>query len=131
MSTEQTKTQTRAYWILTTLIVLPLLGGGITNTLHSAHPLETVHHHLGYPEYVLTILGLAKLIAAAIIAAPGLPRLKEWAYAGVAIDFIGAAASHAFVEGTSNLPMVIFPLALLGVAMGSWFLRPPSRRLAG
>ena len=34
---------------------------------------------LGYPAYLLLLLGAWKVLGAAAILAPGLPRLKEWA----------------------------------------------------
>ena len=50
---------------------------------------------LGYPLYVLKILGTCKILGAIALAVPGLRRIKEWAYAGFVYDFLGAAASHA------------------------------------
>jgi uncharacterized membrane protein YphA (DoxX/SURF4 family) len=49
---------------------------------------------LGYPEYLLTILGIAKLLGVAALLYPGMPRLKEWAYAGFAFDLGGATISQ-------------------------------------
>ena len=82
---------------------------------------------LGYPLYLASILGVWKLLGAAAITAPGLPRLKEWAYAGVLFDLSGAALSH----GLSGDPAakVAVPLVLLGIAAVSWALRPAIRRL--
>jgi len=61
------------------------------------------------------------------ILAPRLPRLKEWAYAGIAFDLIGAAISHAAMGDPAA--KVIVPLVILGIAAASWALRPASRRL--
>jgi DoxX-like family len=58
---------------------------------------------------------------------PGLPRLKEWAYAGVVFDLSGAAASHAFVGDPPG--KVAVPLVLLTFAALSWALRPATRRM--
>jgi uncharacterized membrane protein YphA (DoxX/SURF4 family) len=49
---------------------------------------------LGYPTYVLTILGILKIPAAIALLLPGLPRLKEWAYAGTVFELTVAAASR-------------------------------------
>ena len=81
------------YWASTGILCVAMLGGGTADLLR----LEIVRAdllNLGYPEYLLTILGVAKWSAAATIAAPNFPRLKEWAYAGVAIDLTGATISH-------------------------------------
>ena len=90
-------------------------------------PVEGVVGRLGYPLYFLTILGSFKLAGVVTLAAPGLPRLKEWAYAGFAFDFIGAAASH--VLHGDGLDKIAPPLVILSVLVGSYLLRPGERRL--
>ena len=52
---------------------------------------------LGYPVYLMTILGVAKLLGVLALLLPGTPLLKEWAYAGFTFDLLGASVSHAFV----------------------------------
>jgi DoxX-like family len=116
----------RLYWITTALITAEGAGGGIADLLRSP-PFYPVMIDLGYPPYLATILGTAKLIAAAVIAAPALPRLKEWAYAGLSINFIGAMASHVAMH--RSLTNVIAPAAFLALTLTSWATRPPSRIL--
>jgi uncharacterized membrane protein YphA (DoxX/SURF4 family) len=83
--------------------------------------------HLGYPVYFAAILGVWKVLGAITIVAPRFPRLKEWAYAGIAFDLSGAALSSAAVgDGAGN---VIAPLVLLAIVVASWALRPESRVL--
>jgi hypothetical protein len=82
---------------------------------------------LGYPAYLASILGFWKLLGAAAIVAPGLPRLKEWAYAGVAFELSGAAASHVFAGDPAA--KIAVPVVLLVIAAASWALRPASRRM--
>jgi hypothetical protein len=81
---------------------------------------------LGYPSYLATILGTAKLAAAVVLLAPRLPRLKEWAYAGVLINMIGAAASNAAAHQFGGM---IAPTAFAVLALTSWAVRPRTRRL--
>jgi hypothetical protein len=50
--------------------------------------------HLGYPLYLLTILGVAKALAVGPLLVTRFPRLTEWAYAGVFFVYAGAASSH-------------------------------------
>ena len=83
---------------------------------------------LRYPEYFFSILGVWKIGAAATILLPKLPRLKEWAYAGMVFNLTGAFASHLFVNDTHEAPV---PLIVLTLAIASYCLRPESRRLAG
>ena len=114
------------YWISTGLLAAFLLLGGVMDVLHAPPVVQTVVA-LGYPVYLATILGVWKLLGAAAITTPGLPRLKEWAYAGVLFDFSGAALSHA-ISGDPPAKVAV-PLVLLGIAAASWALRPASRRL--
>jgi uncharacterized membrane protein YphA (DoxX/SURF4 family) len=117
---------TGAYWVITAVLVAECVIGG-TMDLFRMPPFYPMMIDLGYPGYLATILGTAKILAAVVLLAPGLPRLKEWAYAGVLINMTGAAASHvAMHRSLSNLlpPAMFVVLALL-----SWALRPPTRRL--
>ena len=84
--------------------------------------------HLGYPPYLATLLGVWKVLGAVAILAPRFPRLKEWAYAGIAFDLSGALVSHlAAGDGLGNL---MPPVVLLALAAASWALRPESRSLS-
>lgn len=125
---QQNKGRLIGYWILTALVVLSQGASGVMDLMGSA-PVSEGIAALGYPPYLLMILGPAKLIGVAVLALPGLQRLKEWAYAGFVIDFLGAAASHTL---NGDGPDLIAPaLVLLAVLMGSYALRPDSRRLPG
>jgi len=82
---------------------------------------------LGYPGYFLVLFGLLKIIGALTILTPGLPRLKEWAYAGMVFDAAFAAWSRGAVG--DPLPQIILPLAIGAVVLTSWALRPATRTL--
>jgi DoxX-like family len=120
-------------WVATTLIGLETLAGGVTDLARGRAMLVSgpfvldIITHLGYPPYFLTILGVWKTLGAIVLFAPGLPRLKEWAYAGVIFELTGAAAS--FVAHGDPANELIVPLILASLALISWALRPPSRRL--
>ena len=116
-----------AYIILTVITCLGIAMSGVMNSIRADEIAKNIVA-LGFPTYLMSIIGPAKLIAAAIIAAPKLPRLKEWAYAGVTINMLGATASHIFTDGVTG--EAIPPLLVLAVAMGSWALRPDSRKLS-
>lgn len=116
-----------AYWTTTTFTALvPLLAGGTGYLLHIEPAVEGVVS-LGYPTYLLTFLGGCKVLGGAVLLAPRLPRLKEWAYAGLALNLAGASFSHAVTGHPAH--KVIGPLVLLAIAGVSWALRPPSRTL--
>ncbi len=100
------------YWISTILLTLAL-GIGSVMALFSPEAGEPVTR-LGYPAYLPAFLGVARLLALAVILIPnGYALLKEWAYAGLAFDLIGAIYSHiAFGDPITQwlgiLPPVLF-----------------------
>ncbi len=126
----QARTNNRAisagYWTSTTLTALAFLSGGAAYLARADVPVRGIVD-LGYPAYFVTILGTWKLLGGLAILAPRLPRLKEWAYAGIAFDLTGAAFSHAAVG--DPILKVIVPLVILGIGIASWSLRPASRKL--
>ena len=101
------------------------MAGGVVGMLQLSPFLDTATH-LGYPAYFMSILGAWYVSAGFVLLAPRLPRLKEWAYAGLVFNYTGAAASHIWVgDGTEKL---IGPVIFLGLTAASWALRPPERR---
>jgi uncharacterized membrane protein YphA (DoxX/SURF4 family) len=120
--------QAIAYWVTTVLGPASFVIGGVLFLSHGEHQVA-VFTQLGYPTYVLNILGLWKVLGAIAVLVPGFPRLKEWAYAGFFFDLTGAAASQAFAG--HDLGQILAPLGFLALVIASWALRPASRRLAG
>jgi uncharacterized membrane protein YphA (DoxX/SURF4 family) len=116
-----------AYWVTTSLVVFELALGGAWDLLRVPQ-VRGLIERLGYPPYLLLILGTWKLLGAIALAIPRFPRLKEWAYAGVLFDLTGAVAS-LFASGLADVGTVAYPMAMTGVAVTSWVLRPSSRRL--
>ena len=115
------------YWVTTTLVVFELAMGGVWDVLRVPQ-IRGLIERLGYPPYFLVILGIWKLLGAVALVIPRFPRLKEWAYAGVLFDLTGAVAS-LWAAGLSDAATMAYPIIMTGVAVASWALRPPSRRL--
>ncbi len=116
--------RTTAYWAVTGLFALAMVAAGLADLTH-APPIVESMTHLGYPLYVATLLGVLKIAGAATLLAPGMGRLKEWAYAGFAFDFVGAAVSHLAV---GDAVAQIAPLLVLGTLLvASYRLRPAER----
>jgi hypothetical protein len=120
----QTKPRLIGYWATTGLFAALFLASGAAE-LARAPAVVSATRALGYPAYVVTILGLWKLLSVPALLAPRLPRLKEWAYAGIFFDLTGATASHALSGDPAG--KVATPLVFLLLAAASWALRPPSR----
>jgi uncharacterized membrane protein YphA (DoxX/SURF4 family) len=123
---QQSKARSTGYWITTSLAGLNLLVAGAAY-LAGVQVVRDGIAELGYPAYLVTLLGACKVLAGLALLAPRLPRLKEWAYAGITFNLIAAAVSHAVVGHPPE--KVLAPLLVLGVALASWSLRPVSRQL--
>jgi hypothetical protein len=75
--------------------------------------------HLGYPEYFGNALVVCKVLGVLALIIPLVPkRVKEWAYAGFAFDFIFATISHGAVDGING--QTFFPLIILGILAVSY-----------
>ena len=126
MDSSAAKGRATAYWIVTLLAALLFAVPGVALLLAVPHFTQDMAK-LGYPHYFLTILGIWKILGVIAILAPGLPRLKEWAYAGMIFDISSAAISHA-VMGDGGIK-IIAPIVVAGFALLSWKLRPEARLL--
>lgn len=106
------KTINTIYWISTILFAGFMLFSAIPNIMVTQET-KDIFKLLGYPEYLIPFLGVAKALGAIALVFPGVPRLKEWAYAGLAFDVIGAFYSSIMAAGGFMLPMLMFVAILI------------------
>ena len=108
-----------AYWIFTILAAALMTLSAIPDVLVVDGAVQ-FFEHLGYPRYLLPFLGVAKLLGVAAILQPWSRTLKEWAYAGLIFDLIGAFYSHMAVGD----PPSLFAGSLIGLVLvsGSYVL---------
>ena len=91
-------------------------------------PGSRAHRAFGISSLLPSHPGQVVYAGAVALVIPRFPRLKEWAYAGVFFDLTGAVVS-LFASGLINVGALAYPILMIGVAVASWALRPPSRRL--
>jgi len=114
------------YWVTTGLLAALSAFAGFTYLSGSPQAVQGFDH-IGYPQQLRIILGIAKLLGAITLVFPGLPRLKEWAYAGFTFAWISAFVAHYLAhDGAKAFAPLIF-LAFLAV---SYLTRPPSGKLS-
>ena len=103
------------YWVFTGLFAFVMLGSAIPDILVDPMAVEGFKQ-IGYPAYLIPFLGVAKLLGVVAILIPGFPRIKEWAYAGLIFDLLGATYSVMSVGKSPGdwSPMLIF--IVLGAA---------------
>jgi DoxX-like family len=114
-----------AYWGSTVIVAAALLGS--LSYLTGSEQVVSGFARSGYPQHLRIVLGIAKPAAAIVLLLPGLPLLKEWAYAGTTFALVMAfIAAYAIGDG----PQVwAIPLGLLALLVVSYLTRPASRRL--
>lgn len=113
------------YWIATVWLSLGMVSTAIVQLLHVEADVETITS-LGYPPYLLTILGIWKLLGVVAVLMPRFPLIKEWAYAGFFIAMSGAGISH--LAAGHPMQEILPSLLLLALTVISWYFRPASRR---
>ncbi len=114
------------YWTTTIFLSIGMLAGGIQQMLQIGGYNEIVTK-LGYPLYMLSILGVWKIMGVIAILLPKRPLLKEWAYAGFFFIMTGAAISHIVMK--EPFAEVVPSLTLLIVIIVSWYFRPIDRKI--
>jgi hypothetical protein len=140
-STRTDQIRTLAYWTFTLLLAFENAAGAMWTFLPIVPGVEqsrpalvfaeyqrVMLAHLGYPPYFKYILGPWQFGAAAALLAPRVPRIQEWAYAGVFFNYSSALISHLFAG--DRLQYLAIPAVLIGFTILSWALRPPDRRVA-
>jgi hypothetical protein len=113
------------YWVFTGLFAFLMLGSAIPDILSQPVAIQGMHVELGYPIYFVPFIGVAKALGVIAILVPGFPRIKEWAYAGLFFDLIGATFSILAI-GKPDWLFMVLPLAL---AISSYYFYQRRKRM--
>ena len=106
------------YWVFTSLFASMMASSAIPDVISDPIAVKGMHEDLGYPLYFIPFIGVMKLLGVAAILIPGFPRIREWAYAGLVFDLLGATYSIiAAGKSIENWAFMALPLAL---AAGSY-----------
>jgi hypothetical protein len=114
------------YWIATIWLALGMTSTGIVQLIKMEEEVANFTN-LGYPLYLMTILGVWKILGVIAILIPKYPILKEWAYAGFFFTMSGALISHLAIN--DEVATLFGPSLLLVLTIVSWHLRPADRRV--
>lgn len=107
------------YWILLTLFSIMMLMDGIAGIMQVEDG-KKAFDQLGYPHYLMTIVGVCKILGVIGLLQPKFRTLKEWAFAGFAFNFLGASASWGLSGGP--VAFALMPLLMLVVLFAIYFL---------
>ena len=100
------KTLTILYWVFTILFAVLMLVSAVGGLQPSANAIKIMHDGLGYPAYFIQFISVAKLLGVIALLVPGFDRVKEWAYAGLFFDLIGAFYSGIAAAGKFD-PLIL------------------------
>ena len=114
------------YWIATLWLALGMVSTGIVQLMKVEAEREAFTH-LGYPLYMMSILGVWKLLGVIAVLVPRFPLLKEWAYAGFFFAMSGAIVSH--ITMGDPVTQILPSLLLLTLTIVSWYFRPADRKV--
>ena len=120
-----TKRNKIIYWISTIWLALGMFSTGLVQLFRSKEEVDNIIH-LGYPIYILTIIGIWKMLGVVTVLVPKFPLLKEWAYAGFFFAMSGAIFSH--IASGNPMNKIFPPLLLLVLTVVSWYFRPGARK---
>jgi uncharacterized membrane protein YphA (DoxX/SURF4 family) len=116
-----------AFWVTTGVIAVQSLIAGFVYLSGNPQAVEGFAH-VGYPQQLRIILGIAKPLGAIALLLRGFPKLKEWAYAGFTFAWISATVAHYLAhEG----PKAFAPVVLLVLLAISYLTRPTNRQWEG
>jgi hypothetical protein len=122
-----TKRNKIIYWIATLWLALGMTSTGIVQLIKMKEEVD-MFNRLGYPVYLLTILGVWKMLGVVAILVPKFPIVKEWAYAGFFFAMSGAIFSHFAVgDGAKEF---FGPVLLIVLTVLSWYFRPAERKIS-
>ena len=117
------------YWISTLWLALGMISTGLLQLLNAKEGQGGLNmiNHLGYPAYLITLLGISKIAGVIAVLIPKYSLIKEWAYAGFFFIMTGAIFSHL---ASGDQVITTFPaLLLLILTVLSWYFRPASRKI--
>jgi len=114
------------YWIATAWLALGMLSTAIIQLLKTEEEV-TMITRLGYPVYLLSIIGVWKILGVIAVLVPKFPLVKEWAYAGFFIAMSGAVLSH-LLNGDET-KHIFGPTLLIILTVASWYFRPADRKV--
>lgn len=114
------------YWVTTIWLALGMTVTGVVQLLKMEEELANFAR-LGFPVYLLSIVGIWKILGVAAVLAPKFPLLKEWAYAGFFFAMSGAVFAHIAVG--DEVQEVFGPALLLLLTVVSWYFRPSDRKI--
>ncbi len=114
------------YWVATLWLALGMLSTAIVQLIKVEEEVGNITQ-LGYPVYLLTILGIWKILGVVVILIPKFGLVKEWAYAG--FFFVASGAILSYIATGQSITSALPAALILALTLISWYFRPADRRV--
>ena len=114
------KNKNLIYWIVTGLFSGFMVFSAYPDVILDPQAVEMIGKQMGYPDYFIRFIGIAKILGVIAVLLPINRRIKEWAYAGLFFDLFGAVVSIIATEGVSG--GVLFMMLPIGFLFWSYYL---------
>jgi uncharacterized membrane protein YphA (DoxX/SURF4 family) len=111
---------------ITAMVITGLLASiwayfGTLYLIHNPGEWKVVNQELGYPLYIIPLIGLTHILGGVGLLIPNVPRLTEWVYAGLTIDLLLASYSHLNSNGSHW--DTLDPILVMALVFASYLLR--------
>jgi DoxX-like family len=104
------------YWTITGLFSAFMIFSSVGGAILQPEARQFLNH-LGYPDYFIQLISYLKILGVIAILIPGFPKIKEWAYAGLCFDLLGAIVSVSAVDGFNpGIFVIVVPIGFLFIS---------------
>jgi hypothetical protein len=110
-----------AAMVITGLAAVSWLYFGMLYLIHDPGEWRVAHQQLGYPLYIIPLLGMTHILGGVGVLIPNVPRLTEWVYAGLVINLL--LAFYSQLNGGDSTWEKFDPILVLAFVVASYGLR--------
>ena len=110
-----------AAMVITGLVAFIWVYFGRLYLIHDPGEWRIANQLLGYPVYIIPLIGVTHILGGVGLLIPNVPRLTEWVYAGLTIDLLLASYSHLNSNGSTWDKLD--PILVMAIVCASYVLR--------
>jgi uncharacterized membrane protein YphA (DoxX/SURF4 family) len=114
-----------AAMLITGLVAFIWVYFGRLYLIHDPGEWRIANKQLGYPLYIVPLIGVTHILGGVGLLIPNVPRLTEWVYAGVVIDLL--LAFYSQMNGGGGTWDKFDPILVLVFVFASYALRRCTR----
>jgi uncharacterized membrane protein YphA (DoxX/SURF4 family) len=114
-----------AAMVITGLVAFVWVYFGRLYLIHDPDEWRIANQQLGYPQYIIPLIGVTHILGGVGLLIPNVPRLTEWVYAGLTIDLL--LAFYSQLNGGGSTRDIFDPILVMAFVFASYVLRRSMR----